>query len=135
MVRSQLLGGMIWGLGQFLMEESCMDRRTVLWMNGNLGEALVQVSADVANFEVILLEEDDTRAHPLGAKAWERLVSWALHPPFQTPSTMRQAGVFASCRCDSTTSSEQVALQTFRFPDLANDLLIPFISVCLVKGL
>ena len=68
MVRSQLLGGMVWGLGQALMEESSIDTRSGLWMNPNLGEALVPVNADVAGLEVILLEEDDTRAHPLGAK-------------------------------------------------------------------
>ena len=68
MVRSQLLGGMVWGLGQALIEESSIDERTGLWMNGNLGEALVPVNADVANIEAILLEEDDFRAHPLGAK-------------------------------------------------------------------
>ena len=59
---------MVWGLGQALMEESSIDERSELWMNGNLGEALVPVNADVADIEAILIEEDDTRAHPLGAK-------------------------------------------------------------------
>ena len=68
LVRSQLLGGMVWGIGQALMEETCIDERTGLWMNGNLGEALVPVNADIARVEAILIEEDDTRAHPLGAK-------------------------------------------------------------------
>lgn len=68
LVRSQLLGSMIWGLGQALIEESLMDTRTGIWMNGNLGEALVPVNADIADVEAILIEEDDTRGHPLGVK-------------------------------------------------------------------
>ncbi len=68
LVRSQLLGGMVWGLGQALMEESSLDQRSGLWMNGNLGEALVPVNADTSGIEAILIEEDDRRGHPLGIK-------------------------------------------------------------------
>ena len=68
MVHSQLLGSMVWGLGQALIEESMIDTRTGIWMNGNLGEALIPVNADVPDIEVILIEEDDTRGHPLGIK-------------------------------------------------------------------
>ena len=68
MVHSQLIGSMVWGLGQALIEESMIDPRTGIWMNGNLGEALVPVNADVPDIEAILIEEDDTRGHPLGIK-------------------------------------------------------------------
>ena len=68
LVRSQLMGGMVWGLGQALMEESSIDQRNGIWMNGNLGEALVPVNADTGGIEVILIEEDDRRGHPLGIK-------------------------------------------------------------------
>lgn len=68
LVRSQLMGGMVWGLGQALMEETSIDPRTGLWMNGNLGEALVPVNADAGGIEAILIEEDDRRGHPLGIK-------------------------------------------------------------------
>ena len=68
MVHSQLIGSMVWGLGQALVEESMIDRRSGLWMNGNLGEALVPVNADIPDLEAILIEEDDTRGHPLGIK-------------------------------------------------------------------
>ncbi len=68
LVRSQLMGSMVWGLGQALMEESSIDPRNGIWMNGNLGEALVPVNADTGGIEVILIEEDDRRGHPLGIK-------------------------------------------------------------------
>lgn len=68
LVRSQLMGGMVWGIGQALIEGSDMDERTGLWMNRSLGEALVPTNADVDGIEVIMLAEDDTRAAPLGIK-------------------------------------------------------------------
>ncbi|WP_375382330.1 xanthine dehydrogenase family protein molybdopterin-binding subunit [uncultured Sphingomonas sp.] len=68
LVRSQLIGGMVWGLGQALIEETVMDPRTGMWMNRSLGEALVPVNADIAGIEALIIEEDDTRAHPLGIK-------------------------------------------------------------------
>ena len=68
LVRSQLLGAMVWGLGQALHEESAMDARTGAWMNRSLGEALVPTNADVNGIDAIILEEDDTRGHALGVK-------------------------------------------------------------------
>ena len=68
LVRSQLMGGMVWGLGQALMEESLIDPRTGMFMNRSLGEALVPTNADVDHIDAIIIEEDDTRGHPLGIK-------------------------------------------------------------------
>ena len=68
LARSQLVGGMVWGIGQALMEETAMDLRTGMWTNRSLGEALVPTNADVPDVEAILIEEDDTRGHPLGIK-------------------------------------------------------------------
>ena len=68
LVRSQLMGAMVWGLGQALLEETQMDPRTGHWVNNSLGEALIPTNADVVDIEIILLEEDDTRGHPLGVK-------------------------------------------------------------------
>ena len=68
LVRSQLMGAMVWGLGQALLEETTLDPRTGKWMNDNLAEALVPTNADIADVEVILVDEDDTRGHPLGVK-------------------------------------------------------------------
>ena len=66
--RSQVVGGMIWGLGQALFEESRVDRRDGRWVNANLAEALVPTQADVRHVEAHFVGEDDTAAHPLGMK-------------------------------------------------------------------
>lgn len=68
LVRSQLIGGMVWGIGQALVEESRIDERRGIWMNRNLGEALVPTNADVADVEAIIVEEDDARGSTLGVK-------------------------------------------------------------------
>ncbi len=65
---NQLAGGMIWGLGQALMEETQVDPRTGQWVNANLAEALIATNADVPPVDVILIDEDDTRFHSLGSK-------------------------------------------------------------------
>ncbi|WP_324679478.1 xanthine dehydrogenase family protein molybdopterin-binding subunit [Hymenobacter sp. GOD-10R] len=68
LVRSQLMGSMVWGLGQALLEQTEMDERTGHWTNDSLGEALIPTNADVADIDIILVEEDDSRGHPLGVK-------------------------------------------------------------------
>src|ERR1700736_6212997 len=45
--RSQLLGGMIWGIGSALHEATEIDRRSARYVNDNLGEYLIPVNADV----------------------------------------------------------------------------------------
>ncbi|SEB62137.1 xanthine dehydrogenase family protein molybdopterin-binding subunit [Terriglobus roseus] len=66
--RSQLLGGMVWGVGHALMEESLRDIHVGAWVNANLAEAHVPTNADAPDIEVILVPEDDTRGSELGAK-------------------------------------------------------------------
>jgi xanthine dehydrogenase YagR molybdenum-binding subunit len=66
--RSQLMGGMIWGLGQALLEGNRMDPRTGRWTSTGLGEYLVPVNADVPDVEVELIEVEDQVVNPLGVK-------------------------------------------------------------------
>jgi xanthine dehydrogenase YagR molybdenum-binding subunit len=66
--RSQLLGGMVWGLGQALLEQSVLDTRNGAWVNSNLAEAHVPVNADVPQIDVLMIDEDDSRGSRLGAK-------------------------------------------------------------------
>src|SRR5262249_16478584 len=51
MVRSQLLGGMIWGVSFTLHEQAIIDHRSGRIMNANLGEYHVPVNADVPSME------------------------------------------------------------------------------------
>jgi xanthine dehydrogenase YagR molybdenum-binding subunit len=68
MVRSQLYGGMIWGVSFALHEQAVMDRRSGRPMNPNLGEYHIPVNADVPSLEAILVEEHDPHVNALGIK-------------------------------------------------------------------
>jgi xanthine dehydrogenase YagR molybdenum-binding subunit len=68
LARSQLMGGMLWGLGQALLEGNHMDPRTGRWAAGNLAEYLVAVNADAPEVDVGFVEVDDALVGPLGAK-------------------------------------------------------------------
>jgi xanthine dehydrogenase YagR molybdenum-binding subunit len=66
--RSQVLGGIVWGIGMALEEESVIDQKFGRFMNHNLAEYHVPVNADVQDIEVIFVEQHDTLVNPLGAK-------------------------------------------------------------------
>jgi len=66
--RSQVLGGIVWGIGSVLEEESVLDHAFGRFMNHNLAEYHVPVNADVRDIEVIFVEEQDKIVNPLGAK-------------------------------------------------------------------
>jgi xanthine dehydrogenase YagR molybdenum-binding subunit len=68
MVRSQLYGGMIWGVSFALHERAVMDARSGRPMNPNLGEYHIPVNADVPSLEAILVEERDPHVNALGIK-------------------------------------------------------------------
>ncbi|MBR0858915.1 xanthine dehydrogenase family protein molybdopterin-binding subunit [Bradyrhizobium liaoningense] len=68
LVKSQLFGGMIWGLSFALHEEAITDRRTGRIMNANLGEYHIPVNADVPPLDVITVEEHDPHVNALGIK-------------------------------------------------------------------
>ena len=68
LVRSQLLGGMIWGVSFALHEEAITDRRTGRIMNANLGEYHIPVNADVPSLDVLTVEEHDPHVNALGIK-------------------------------------------------------------------
>jgi xanthine dehydrogenase YagR molybdenum-binding subunit len=68
MVRSQLYGGMIWGVSFALHEQAITDPRSGRTVNANLAEYHVPVNADVPSLEAILVEEDDPHVNALGIK-------------------------------------------------------------------
>jgi xanthine dehydrogenase YagR molybdenum-binding subunit len=67
-LRSQLQGGVVWGIGMALQEESLMDPRLGRFVNRNLAEYHVPVNADVPPIEIALIDEEDSLVSPLGAK-------------------------------------------------------------------
>ncbi|UZJ33132.1 xanthine dehydrogenase family protein molybdopterin-binding subunit [Streptomyces endophytica] len=66
--RSQLMGGMLWGLGQALLEANYMDPRRGRWVASSLGDYLVPVNADAPDVEVELVDVTDDIVNPLGVK-------------------------------------------------------------------
>ena len=66
--RSQLMGGMIWGMSAALLESTEIDRRAARYTNKNLADYLVPVNADVGSVEVIMLPEQDSEVNALGIK-------------------------------------------------------------------
>lgn len=66
--RSQILGGMIWGISKALREETLMDHQLGRYMNANLGEYHIPVHADIHELEVIFVEEKDEIVNELGIK-------------------------------------------------------------------
>ena len=66
--RSQIVGGMVWGIGYALSEEAVVDPRHGTFINPDFGEYHVAVAADVPAIEVSFIEEIDDSANPVGAK-------------------------------------------------------------------
>ncbi|TPJ39428.1 xanthine dehydrogenase family protein molybdopterin-binding subunit [Mesorhizobium sp. B2-5-13] len=66
--RSQLMGGMIWGIGQALHEATEIDRRNARYVNRDLQDYLVPVNADIKQVDVILVPEVDLDVNPAGVK-------------------------------------------------------------------
>jgi xanthine dehydrogenase YagR molybdenum-binding subunit len=66
--RSQLIGGMTWGMSMALQEEAVMDTRSGAFINRDLGQYLVPVHADIPELDVVFLKDFDDKANVLGAK-------------------------------------------------------------------
>lgn len=66
--RSQLIGGMIFGIGGALFEELELDARSGAFVNRDLAEYHLAVNRDIPDIEVVMLEQPDERSNPLGSK-------------------------------------------------------------------
>ncbi|KRR15903.1 aldehyde oxidase [Bradyrhizobium lablabi] len=65
---SQVMGGVVWGIGMALHEETLYDHRFGRVMNANIAEYHVPVNADIHDIEVIFVDEPDEMVNPLGIK-------------------------------------------------------------------
>ncbi|WP_313048965.1 xanthine dehydrogenase family protein molybdopterin-binding subunit [Pseudomonas soli] len=66
--RSQILGGVVWGLGMALQEHTQTDHGLGRFMNHNLAEYHMPVNADIGDIEVIFVDEPDDIVNELGSK-------------------------------------------------------------------
>jgi xanthine dehydrogenase YagR molybdenum-binding subunit len=65
---SQIMGGLVWGIGMALHEETLVDHALGRIMNANIAEYHVPVHADVHDIKVIFVDEPDALINPLGIK-------------------------------------------------------------------
>src|SRR6185437_888175 len=63
--RSQILGGVVMGIGMALHEEALTDHRIGRIMNHNLAEYHVPAHADIEQIDVIFADEQDEKVSPL----------------------------------------------------------------------
>jgi xanthine dehydrogenase YagR molybdenum-binding subunit len=65
---SQIMGGVVWGIGMALHEETVFDHKLGRIMNANIAEYHVPVNADVQDIKVIFVDEPDDIINSLGIK-------------------------------------------------------------------
>lgn len=68
--RSQVIGGMTWGIGTALMEHTTYDDRTARVTNPNMSTYLLAVNADVPDLEVLFVDKPDPVSTALGARGF-----------------------------------------------------------------
>jgi xanthine dehydrogenase YagR molybdenum-binding subunit len=66
--RSQVIGGVVWGIGAALREASEVDPRFGGFVNSEIAEYLVPVNADIGAIDVDLIDEPDPRINEIGVK-------------------------------------------------------------------
>lgn len=65
---NQIVGGVVWGIGMALQEETLIDHTLGRYMNHNLAEYHIPVQTDIPEVEVIFVEEQDSVVNDLGSK-------------------------------------------------------------------
>jgi xanthine dehydrogenase YagR molybdenum-binding subunit len=65
---SQMTGGIIWGYGQAVLEESAVEPGYGAYLSKNLAGVMLPVSADIPDLEVAFVEDHDPHASAIGAR-------------------------------------------------------------------
>ena len=65
---SQIMGGVVSGIGMALMEDGVFDHRLGRFVNNNLGDYHLPVSADVPKIEALFIDKPDPIINPMGSK-------------------------------------------------------------------
>ncbi|WP_322008245.1 xanthine dehydrogenase family protein molybdopterin-binding subunit [Paraburkholderia tropica] len=66
--RSQLMGGMVWGVSTALHEDGRLDTRTGRFANGNFAQYHVPVNADIGALDVLFVGQPDLRFNAVGVR-------------------------------------------------------------------
>ena len=78
--RSQAIGGIIWGVGQALLEHSETDAALGRFLHRNYSGYLVPTNADIPELDILFVDEFDEEASPLGAKGLGELTAVSVAP-------------------------------------------------------
>ncbi len=68
LARSQVIGGVIFGLGMALLEATLYDQKTALPLNNNLGEYHIATHSDTPTFDISFVQHPDFQIGPMGAR-------------------------------------------------------------------
>jgi molybdopterin-binding aldehyde dehydrogenase-like protein len=96
--RTQAIGGIIWGVGQALLEQSETDPGMGRFLNRNYSSYLVPTNADIPELDVLFVGEFDGEASPLGSKGPGELTAVSVAPAIAMPCITRPASVCATCQ-------------------------------------
>jgi xanthine dehydrogenase YagR molybdenum-binding subunit len=66
--RSQIMGGMVWGISAALLEHTIYDPNRAKVVNDSLADYLVAVNPDIPPIDCFFVEEKDEHVNPLGVK-------------------------------------------------------------------
>jgi xanthine dehydrogenase YagR molybdenum-binding subunit len=66
--RSQMMGGIVWGVGAALQEESTLDTRYGRFTNASLADYHVPVNADIGSLDISFLDRPDPYINSLGVR-------------------------------------------------------------------
>jgi xanthine dehydrogenase YagR molybdenum-binding subunit len=78
--RSQAIGGIIWGAGQALLEQSETDPVMGRFISRNFSGYLIPTNADIPELDILFVGEFDDEASPLGAKGLGELTAVSVAP-------------------------------------------------------
>ncbi len=77
--RSQLMGGIVWGIGMALLERTERDARTGRVVTRDLADYHVPVNLDVPPIEIVMIDEADAHVNDVGAKGMGEIGNTGSH--------------------------------------------------------
>jgi xanthine dehydrogenase YagR molybdenum-binding subunit len=108
--RTQMIGGITWGIGEAMLEQSVLDTRLGRFIAKNLAGYLVPVNADVPEPSVSFVDEIDMAASTIGGKGIGELgatgVSPAIANAVYNATGIRVRGIpWGACRAAAQTGA------------------------------
>ena len=66
--RSQIMGGIVFGIGMALFEGTVLEAKNARYANANFADYLVATNADVPSMDIHFIDKPDTIFNPVGAR-------------------------------------------------------------------